>query len=116
MTFGDAPIVAPALDSTLIDFIRSEVRDAVIFFRPCPAMLPVLVESAPVAGELALLCAHDSLAELRDLIQQTVIEAWSQSIVFFHSGITKSLRIFPLRWRLAPYLRTCRGNIVLRAQ
>jgi len=101
MTFGDGPIVAPALDSTLIDFIRSEVRDAVILFRPCPAMLPVLVESAPAAGELALLCAHDSLAELRDLIQQTVIEAWSQSIVFFHSGITKSLRIFPLRWRLA---------------
>ena len=101
MTFGDAPIVAPALDSTVIDFIRSEVRDAVIFFRPCPAMLPVLLESAPAAGELALLCAHDSLAELRDLIQQTVIEAWSQSIVFFHSGITKSLRVFPLRWRLA---------------
>jgi hypothetical protein len=75
MTFGDAPIVAPALNSTLIDFIRSEVRDTVIFFRPCPAMFPVLVESAPATGELALLCAHDSLAELRDVIQQTVTEA-----------------------------------------
>ena len=48
-----------------------------------------------------MLCAHDSLAELRELIRQTEIEAGPQSIVFFHGGITKSLRVFPLRWRLA---------------
>ena len=101
MTFGDVPIVAPTPDSTLIDFIRSEVRDAVIFFRPRPATIQALVKSVPAPGELALLCAHDSLAELRELIRQTEIEAWPQSIVFFHGGITKSLREFPLRWRLA---------------
>jgi len=101
MTFGDAPFLASTPDSTLIDFIRSEVRDSVIFFRPRPATIRVLVESVPAAGELALLCAHDSLAALRDLIRQTEIEAGPQSIVFFHGRITKSLRIFPLRWRLA---------------
>jgi glycosyltransferase involved in cell wall biosynthesis len=85
----------------LIDFIRSEVRDAVIFFRPCPATVRMLVEYAPAAGELALLCAHDSLAELRELLRQTEIETGPQSIVFFHGGITKSLRVFPLRWQLA---------------
>jgi glycosyltransferase involved in cell wall biosynthesis len=101
MTFGDAPILAPMSDSTLIDFIRSEARDAVIFFRPCPATIRGLVASAPAPGKLALLCAHDSLTELRELIRQTEIEAEPQSIVFFHGGITKSLRVFPLRWRLA---------------
>jgi len=101
MTFGDAPIVAPTPDGTLIDFIRSEVRDGVIFFRPCPATIRLVVESAPAPEELALLCAHDSLAELRELIRQTETEAGPQSIVFFHGGITKSLRVFPLRWRLA---------------
>src|SRR6266849_1744695 len=97
MTFGDAPIVAPTPDSMLIDFIRSEVRDAVIFFPPCPDTLRVLVESSPPTAELALLCAHDALPALRDLTRQAKTEAWSQSIVFFHSGITNSLRIFPLR-------------------
>src|SRR4029077_10582354 len=92
---------APTPDSTLIDFIRSEVRDAVIFFRPRSATLRATVEAAPAAGELALLCAHDSLAELRELIRQTENEAGPQPIVFFHGGITRSLRIFPLRWRLA---------------
>jgi len=101
MTFGDAPVPAPTSDSTLIDFIRPEVRDAVIFFRPCPATIRGLVESAPAPGELALLCAHNSLAELRELIRQTEFEAGPQSIVFFHGGITQSLRVFPLRWRLA---------------
>src|SRR5438874_4895786 len=101
MTFGDAPLLRPTPDSTLTDFIRSEVRDAVIFFRPRPATIRVLIESAPAVGELAFLCAHDSLTELRELIRQTEIEAGSQSIVFFHGGITESLRAFPLRWRLA---------------
>jgi len=101
MTFGDAPHMAPTSDSTLIDFIRSEARDAVIFFRPCPATIRGLVGSAPAPGKLALLCAHDSLTELRELIRQTEIEAEPQSMVFFHGGITKSLRVFPLRWRLA---------------
>jgi glycosyltransferase involved in cell wall biosynthesis len=101
MTFGDAPFLAPTPDSTLSDFIRSEVRDAVIFFRARPATIRVLIEAAPAAGELALLCAHDSLTELSELIRQTEIEAGPQSIVFFHGGITKSLRVFPLRWRLA---------------
>src|SRR5271165_3180826 len=94
MIFGDAPVLAPTSDSTLIGFIRPEVRDAVIFFRPCPATIRGLVESAPAPGELALLCAHNSLAELRELIRQTEFEAGPQSIVFFHGGITQSLRVF----------------------
>jgi glycosyltransferase involved in cell wall biosynthesis len=101
MTSGDKPKMAPTPDSALTDFIRPEVRDAVIFFRPSSSTMQALVESAPAPGELALLCAHDSLAELRELIRQTEIEAGPQSIVFFHGGIAESLRVFPLRWRLA---------------
>jgi glycosyltransferase involved in cell wall biosynthesis len=101
MTLGDAHIVAPRPDSALIDFIRSEARDAVIFFRPYLATVRALVESTPAIRELALLCAHDSLAELRELIRRTEIETERQSIVFFHGRITESLRVFPLRWRLA---------------
>src|SRR6202011_5729966 len=99
MTFGDAPIVAPTPDGTLIDFIRSEVRDGVIFFRPCPATIRLVVESAPAPEELALLCAHDSLAELRELIRQTETQAGPPPILFFHHGVFQSIAGFLPRQR-----------------
>jgi hypothetical protein len=101
MTFRDGPIGAHLLDRTVIDFVRSEIRDAVILLRPCPEALRDIVRAAAAPGGLALLCAHDSLPELQDLIRQVSVEAASQSVVFFHGGISQALRAFPLRWRLA---------------
>jgi glycosyltransferase involved in cell wall biosynthesis len=92
---------APPLDGMLVELIHAEMRDAVVFFRPCPATIRQAIESAAVPSQLALLCVHDSLTELRELIHETGIEATTQPIVFFHGSITGALRVFPLRWRMA---------------
>jgi glycosyltransferase involved in cell wall biosynthesis len=101
MTSGNIPSLVAIDHKTLVGSVQSEVQDAVLVFRPSPATLLSIANLAPDPGALALLCVHDSLAELRKLIGQTNMEAATQSIVYFHGGVTQSLRTFPLRWRLA---------------
>jgi hypothetical protein len=112
MTFADTSFLAPTPDSTLIDFIWSEVRDAVIFFRPRSATLRALVEAAPAAGD-CVTCVHDSLAELRVLIWQA-----ENKRDLAHRILSRqdhgSQRVFPPAGGLL--LSRGLGNILLRTQ
>jgi glycosyltransferase involved in cell wall biosynthesis len=101
MISHDITTPTPADLDTLAESVRSEVRDAILVFRPCSATLQAIAKLSPDPGSLAILCAHDSLTELRELIGQTALTAVTQAIVFYHGTLTESLRTFPLRWQLA---------------
>src|SRR5271154_4052309 len=99
MIAKDTPTGVFEQSGRLPEFIQSKARDTVIVFRPCLGTILDLVRSAP--HDLALLCVHDSLPELRHLSERMEADAAARSIIFFHGGLHQSLRVFPLRWRLA---------------